>query len=283
MWKIVKGYNDYIVNEKGEVRNVKTDKVVKQKINKSGYNKVRLKVGFRYKEEYVCVIVYNSFANKEVRFQEHIKHIDGNLSNDRFTNLKYVGWGSMETVVDREYVKESEEWKEIKDYPNYYVSKEGEVFSSKINRVINQSINASGYRTVNISFDGKRKRLLVHRLVAEAFIPKPKNKPVVNHIDSNRSNATVDNLEWVTYRENSIHMVNSYNSPGQVFTELFDKEGDFIDSFPSNSRCINYIKQLSQVKKYMEGNKTRAYPFEFERDSEGNIIFEVIKLTISLK
>lgn len=267
MWNIVKGYNDYIVNEKGEVRHVKTDKV-----------------GFRYKEEYVCLIVYNSFANKEVWFLGHIKHIDGNLSNDRFTNLKYVGWGSKEahskeTVVDIDYVKESGEWGEMEDCPNYFVSKEGEVFSSKLNKVINQSINTNGYRTVNLSVDGKRKRLLVHRLVALAFIPNPENKPVVNHIDCNRSNASVDNLEWVTYSENSIHMVNSYNSPGQIFTELFDKEGNFIDSFPSNSRCVNYIKKLPQVKKYMEGNETGPYPFEFERDSEGN---KVIKLTISL-
>lgn len=287
MWKIVKGYDDYIVNEKGEVRHVKIDKVVKQKTVKNGYNKVRLKVGFRYKEEYVCVIVYNSFANKEVWFPEHIKHIDGNLSNDRFTNLKHVGWGSKEarreeTVVDIDFVKESEEWKEIKDYPNYYVSKEGEVFSSKTNKVISQSINTGGYRTVNISVDGKSKRVLVHRLVAEAFIPNPENKPVVNHIDCNRSNANVDNLEWVTYSENSIHMVNSYNNHSQIVTELFDKEGNFIDSFPSNSRCINYIKQLPQVKKYMEGNETGFYPFEVEKDSEGNYNFEVIKLTISL-
>ncbi|WP_430787177.1 HNH endonuclease signature motif containing protein [Virgibacillus flavescens] len=282
MWKVVKGYDDYLVNEKGEVKHAKTDKVVKQKTIKSGYNKVRLKFSFRYKEEYVCMIVYNSFTNKGVWFPEHLKHIDSNLSNDRFTNLKYVGWGSKETVVNIDFVQESEEWKQIKIYPNYFVSKLGEIFSPKTNKVIKQGINTGGYRTVNISVDGNGTRLLVHRLVAEAFISNPENKPVVNHIDCNRSNASVDNLEWVTHRENSIHMVNSYNSPGQTITELLDKEGNFIDSFPSNSRCVSYIKQLAQVKKYVEENETGGYPFEFEKDTKGNYNFGIIKLTILL-
>ena len=51
----------------------------------------------------------------------------------------------------------------------------------------------------------KQRRLSVHRLVAEAFIPNPENKETVNHIDGNKNNNNIDNLEWVSRRQNSLH------------------------------------------------------------------------------
>ena len=66
------------------------------------------------------------------------------------------------------------------------------------------------YAVVGISVgQGKMKRKRVHRLVAEAFIPNPENKPYVNHKDGVRYHNNVDNLEWVTPSENTQHAVNS--------------------------------------------------------------------------
>lgn len=61
------------------------------------------------------------------------------------------------------------------------------------------------YLTVNLSKCGKIKPHMVHRLVADAFIPNPDNKPEVNHIDGNKKNNEVSNLEWVTHQENMKH------------------------------------------------------------------------------
>lgn len=65
--------------------------------------------------------------------------------------------------------------------------------------------NNKGYLFVCAKEEGRRKNLLIHRLVAEAFIPNPENKPEVNHIDGNPHNNKVDNLEWVTSSENRKH------------------------------------------------------------------------------
>lgn len=62
-----------------------------------------------------------------------------------------------------------------------------------------------GYLTVNACIDSSHKPIFVHRLVAEAFLPNPQNKPFINHIDNNPANNRVDNLEWCTQTENMQH------------------------------------------------------------------------------
>lgn len=74
--------------------------------------------------------------------------------------------------------------KEIKDYPGYYISEDGKIFSSKSNRFLKtKGGDASRYSQVCIVKDKKSKVLYVHRLLAEAFIPNPYNKPCINHKD----------------------------------------------------------------------------------------------------
>lgn len=108
-----------------------------------------------------------------------------------------------------------EEWRWIKGYDGHYeVSNLGNVRSTKIpprptRRPIPYTLSPNkqnnGYLTVTLSLNAKPTMKLVHRLVAEAFIENEANKLVVNHIDNNRENNCVSNLEWCTHSENNIH------------------------------------------------------------------------------
>lgn len=94
--------------------------------------------------------------------------------------------------------------KRIPNSKNYFVCEDGFVYRNGRRLQTNRDT----YLTVKISYeDGTKKDYFVHRLVALMFIPNPENKPVVNHIDGNKQNNSVSNLEWVTHKENALHAV----------------------------------------------------------------------------
>lgn len=101
-------------------------------------------------------------------------------------------------------------WKDVRGYEGYYkVSNLGRVRSN--NKILKSSLQKCGnycrYR-VNLYLDGNIKMYKVHRLVAQAFIKNPLNKPQVNHKDNNPLNNKINNLEWVTNYENIIYCKN---------------------------------------------------------------------------
>lgn len=90
---------------------------------------------------------------------------------------------------------------------NYYVQDDGKIFSERTNKILSVQLDKDGYEKVQMmSTDGKRHRYSVHRLVLENFNPiENMNKFQVNHIDGNKRNNNLSNLEWVTCSENLIH------------------------------------------------------------------------------
>lgn len=111
-------------------------------------------------------------------------------------------------------------WKDIPGYEGLYkVSNHGRVMSVKFgpktnsvrlhetSKVLKPSITNVGYLKVQLYKDSHSKIFYIHRLVASVFIPNPENKSQVNHIDCNKQNNRVDNLEWVTPSENQKHAI----------------------------------------------------------------------------
>ena len=100
------------------------------------------------------------------------------------------------------------EWRKISSNGNYIVSDDGKV--RRCNSERDHSVRDNkGYLVVDLYEGGKRTTARVHRLVAEEFIENPDNKPCINHIDGNKHNNHVSNLEWVTKKENSEHAWNN--------------------------------------------------------------------------
>lgn len=104
---------------------------------------------------------------------------------------------------------QQEIWKDIEGYDGFYkVSNLGRITTFKrypCGRVLKQHFDKYGYLYVILTKNSIPKTIKSHRIVAKAFIPNPENKPTINHKDSNRSNNSVENLEWATFSENSIH------------------------------------------------------------------------------
>lgn len=91
-------------------------------------------------------------------------------------------------------------------YGEYYVSNLGRVMSTNGKpKILTPQTNYLGYKYMNLTIDGKNVKPKLHRLVALAFLPNPENKTDVNHIDRDKSNNRLDNLEWTTHKENMRH------------------------------------------------------------------------------
>lgn len=98
-------------------------------------------------------------------------------------------------------------WKEIPENTRYSVSNTGKVRNNKTGRILKDTPDKDGYARVGLWTGEKVLNRIVHRLMAQAFILNPENKKQVNHIDGDKTNNKLTNLEWATDSENIRHAV----------------------------------------------------------------------------
>lgn len=146
-------------------------------------------------------------------------------------------------------------WKEIKGYEGkYIVSNYGEIVSLpryKQNHNKKQYVqpkdilkyinNKNGYTYVFLCNNSKYKNIRLHKIVATAFIPNPKNLPQINHIDGNKQNNRVDNLEWCTASENIKHAykMGLVKNNNKIKVKQYNIKGELVNSFNSISEASN--------------------------------------------
>lgn len=166
-----------------------------------------------------------------------------------------------------------EKYVDIPNYEGLYkVSNLGSVYSYKTRKVIKQHIKHNGYKQICLYKNGKKQQKLVHRLVAEAFIPNPENKPTVNHVDEDKTNNMVSNLEWATMKEQNNHgtrleRVGKSISKAQLNRKDLSKQihcsnGEIYKSINECSRLLNIDN--SCIVKVLKGKRKHAKGFYFK-------------------
>lgn len=147
-------------------------------------------------------------------------------------------------------------WKNIDGYENkYQISNFGRVRNCKKNLILKPIINKFGYLKINLYSNKKMKTYLIHRLVAQAFIPNPNNLPIVHHKDENPSNPHVNNLEWCTQK----HNLNCGNRAKKLSKKvsgklngMYGRKGELSPTY-GLKKTEEQKKQMSEVRK---GKKT---------------------------
>lgn len=158
-------------------------------------------------------------------------------------------------------------WKDVPGYEGLYrVNNEG-VIKNYRGKILRGGINgreSKGYKKVTLTKDGKLQDIAIHRIVAMAFIENPRNYPVVNHIDGNKMNNRVENLEWCTQQ----HNIRSYHDSRQL-KQVYCKELDV--TFNGLIEAKNYLRAngypkaaISLISANCSGKRPHAYKMHWE-------------------
>jgi hypothetical protein len=176
--------------------------------------------------------------------------------------------------------------KQITNYPNYYVSLDGKVFSLNSMKWLKPRKCNNGYYQVQLFNNDGDKFLLVHRLVAEAYLINNEQKKTVNHLNGDKSNNSLLNLEWSTYSENMKHAFKT----GLKFHNQNQRTA--ISNVGKRVGRLNGIKSADKKKKlilnemtgiYYNGLEEAAYSINVDKTKLCHIILGNSKIKTSLK
>lgn len=145
---------------------------------------------------------------------------------------------------------------------SYFITEDGKVWSDKTNKFLKTYKRDNGYLSVSL---GRGVVKLVHRLVAETYLPNPSGLPEVDHLDANKSNNHVNNLEWVTHEEN----MERANMNG-LLGKNQDPKGSRNGMSRLDEMIVAYIRQQYATGKYNQ--KRLAKVFGVNQQSISNIV-----------
>lgn len=270
----------YSINENGQVRNDTTGKFLKGSILHS-YRYVALRFNGKQKNKSVHRLVAEAFLPNPNNLP-YVHHKDANRLNNCIENLEWVTEqeNRQEALHPTGYKKYSEEtndkegeiWRTYHDSV-YQVSNLGRVRNTKSNKILKGDGGDCGYTRVSIQLPGeKRRKILVHQMVYETFVSS--EYEVINHIDGNKKNNRLDNLEGITQQENMRKAAEETNAWGFRKVAQYDLEGNYIQTFPNASaaaRSVNILPGSMRNAIRLREGKTQGFIFKYiENEDEAS-------------
>ena len=143
--------------------------------------------------------------------------------------------------------------KVIPGFPNYTICDKGVVKGTAIKA---QTLGKNGYRYVTLYHKNQGKKLYIHRLLAELYIPNPENKRTVNHIDGNKQNNCLTNLEWATDGENIKH---AYDNRLNYGTKITNEVREVLYNRFMNGESMEHISKDYEFNNVTVSNHIRQY------------------------
>lgn len=177
-----------------------------------------------------------------------------------------------------------EEWRGLiyqnNDYSQYYeISNFGRLRNTKTHKILKQTVSKTGYYGYCGSLGSRQKKKMfkIHKAVAETFIENPNNYKIINHIDGNKLNNNINNLEWCTYQYNSQHAIalgltsstekRIQNAPNRKPIKGINIKTNKIIIFPSileASRFLGNTDKMAHIGKVINGKRKTAYGYKWE-------------------
>ena len=177
---------------------------------------------------------------------------------------------------------DNEIWKPVENYEKFYeVSNKGRIRNTRNKIMKTYKIN-SGYEAIKFTVNTKRTSHLIHRLVAKAFLDNPKNLPEVNHINENKMDNKIDNLEWVSSSQNKQHSLKS-GTYDKIYTQCntLGKKNNY--KRYSNYHNVTFQKSRNKWAATVRINGKNMFPKRFDTEIEAalhvNWIIDELGLT----
>lgn len=157
-----------------------------------------------------------------------------------------------------------ETWRNVRDNPGYRVSSYGRVKNAHSGKILSPGRHRQGYSLVWLSGSDGVHGKTIHRLVAEAFIPNPDSKPQVNHINGDKADNRVENLEWTTGSENTLHAYRSglFEGRPKVSVRIVET-GEVFESLASCAEAIGGT--VGNISSCIHGRLDAYKGFHFQK------------------